>query len=80
MVLRVFADDSPNERAVVLLEIPLGIDWAMAGGSPPAWAALAHRADIALADLGYVRTVEWRPHVYPRPIAAAKINKSAPSV
>jgi hypothetical protein len=78
IVLRVYADDSPGEGAVVLVEIPLGVDWAMTSGSAPAWATLANRADTALADLGYVRSVEWRPHVYPRPIAATKINTAVP--
>jgi hypothetical protein len=75
IVLRVYDHDCPDGEAVALVEVPLGVDWASSRGAAPAWTVLAHRADIALADLGYARTVEWRPHVYPRPIAAAMISR-----
>jgi hypothetical protein len=80
IVLRVYAEDPPDDDGAVLLEIPLGVDWANPRGSAPAWTALAKRADTALAELGYARTVEWQPHVYPRPIAAAKISKATVSL
>ena len=79
IVLRVYDHDSPDDEAAALVEIPLGVDWASPRGAAPAWTVLADRADIALAELGYARTVEWRPHVYPRPLAATKISRTTVS-
>ena len=73
IVVRVSEDGDDRQ---VLFEAPLGLSWRGANAPPPAWTELARRADVALAEHGYTRTMQWEPHVYPRPIAGAKVAKS----
>jgi hypothetical protein len=74
ILVRVRADGPVDGEGTILVEASLGLSWG-AKGPPRAWTELARRADVALAAHGYVRTVEWQPHVYPHPIAAAKVSR-----
>ena len=74
IVARVVAGDEGDLReAPILVEFSLGLSWN--GGGPPAWKELARRADVALADSGWTRTAEWTHHVWPGPIAQARVGK-----
>ena len=74
VVARVVAGDEGDLReAPVVVEFSLGLSWG--GGRPPAWEELARRADVALADNGWTRTAEWTHHVWPGPIAQARVGK-----
>jgi hypothetical protein len=78
IVVRVVGDDDDGDdddlnHAPVLVELSLG--FSMAGGRPPAWEELARRADVALAESGWTRTNPWQHHVWPQPIAQAKVSK-----
>jgi hypothetical protein len=74
VVARVVAGDEGDLReAPILVEFSLGLSWS--GGRPPAWEELARRADVALADSGWTRTADWTHHVWPGPIAQARVGK-----
>jgi len=74
IVARVVAGDEGDLReAPILVEFSLGLSWN--GGGLPAWEELARRADVALADNGWTRTAEWTHHVWPGPIAQARVGK-----
>jgi hypothetical protein len=60
-------------QAAQVVEFSLGLSWH--GGGPPAWEELARRADVALADSGWTRTAEWTHHLWPGPIAQARVGK-----
>ena len=79
IMVRVCADGAVGGDGQILVEAPLGLSWTGSNGPPPAWTELARRADVALAEHGYARTVSWEHHVYPQPIAAAKVIKSVRS-
>jgi hypothetical protein len=73
VVARVVRGDMGNWReAPIMVEFSLGMTWN--GGRPPAWEELARRADLALADNGWTRTAEWTHHVWPGPIAQARVG------
>jgi hypothetical protein len=63
-------------KAEVLIEASLGLSWNGPNSPFRAWMELGRRADVALAELGYVRTADWQAHVYPQPIAEATVTKS----
>jgi hypothetical protein len=69
----VSGDDDDLREAPILVEFSLGLSWN--GGLAPAWEELARRADVALADSGWIRTDDWTPHVWPGPIAQARVGK-----
>ena len=75
IVVRVTADDLAGAEPPVLWEASLGLT-SGPKGPPQAWTELARRADVALAQHGYARTVDWQLHVYPGPIAAAKVCRT----
>jgi hypothetical protein len=70
----VVADEGDWRQAPIMVEFSLGLSWH--GGRPPAWEELARRADLALADSGWIRTAAWTHHVWPGPIAQARVGKS----
>lgn len=69
----VVGDDADLREAPILVELSLGLSWN--GGQPPAWEEFARRADVALADSGWTRTAEWTHHVWPGPLARARVAK-----
>lgn len=69
----VTGDEGDLREAPVLVEFSLGLSWN--SGQPLAWQELARRADVALADSGWIRTADWTPHVWPGPIAQARVGK-----
>ena len=76
IVVQVVAEPgASDEQPEVLVEAPLGLMWGGTKGSPPAWTELARRADIALKQHGYARTVAWQPHVFPRPLASSTVRR-----
>jgi hypothetical protein len=66
------------ESVNVLLELSLGLSWnaGKAANRPPAWEELARRADVALTENGWTRTAAWSHHVWPQPIAQARVSRS----
>jgi len=76
VVVRVCVDEDV-ENAPVLVELPLGLSWGVgkAANRPPAWEELARRADVALAENGWTRTADWSHHVWPQPIAQARVSR-----
>jgi hypothetical protein len=79
LVVRVCTDGAGYEdQAPVLVELPLGLTWSMgrAADRPPAWEMLTHRADVALAENGWHRAGSWSYHVWPRPLARARVTRS----
>ena len=75
IVVRVCAD--VDDLSSVLVEAPLGLSWGGPQGPFRRWMELGRRADVALAEHGYVRTADWQPHVFPQPIADATVTKAA---
>src|SRR5258707_14635465 len=77
LVVCVCADEDVDGPPV-LAELPLGLSWSTkrATKQPPAWHELTRRADVALAENGWVRTVEWSHHVRPQPVAQARASRS----
>jgi hypothetical protein len=78
VVVRVCSPESAAGPQRVVVEAPLGLTWGGVKGAPPPWTELARRADLALAQHGFSRTVEWEPHVFPQPIASAMVMVSRP--
>jgi hypothetical protein len=79
VVVRVCVGEGDVDKAPVLVEFSLGLTWSVGrpANRPPAWEELARRADLALAENGFIRTAEWSHHVWPQPIARARVSKSA---
>ena len=77
LVVRV-CSEGDEDQTPVLVELPLGLTWSMgrAADRPPAWEMLTHRADIALAENGWNRTGSWSHHVWPQPLAQARVTRS----
>jgi hypothetical protein len=77
LVVCVCADENV-EKPSVLAELPLGLSWSSARSAdqPPAWHDLTRRADVALAENGWVRTVGWSHHVRPQPLAQTGASRS----
>jgi hypothetical protein len=77
LVVRV-CTDGDGDQAPVLVELPLGLTWAhgRATDRPPAWEMLTRRADVALAENGWNRTGNWSHHVWPQPLARARVRPS----
>jgi hypothetical protein len=69
IVVRVGLDDHP------VVEAQLGLNWSD-GRRQPAWGELVRRADLALAEHGYTRVVDWSHHVHPQLHAKARVSKS----
>src|SRR5262245_51408396 len=69
IVVRVGRDDH------LLVEAQLGLHW---NDTRPQTASgeLLRRADLALAEHGYARVVDWSPHVHPRPLATSRVSRS----
>jgi hypothetical protein len=76
-VVRICAAEEANGTSF-LAELPLGLSWSMgkAVDRPPAWQELTRRADLALAEYGWTRTVAWSHHVWPQPLARARASRS----
>ena len=64
----------PVDRLMV--EAQLGLVWNDARPQP-ASGELLRRADLALAEHGFARVVDWSPHVHPHPLATATVSRSA---
>ena len=79
VVVRVCVGKGDVDKAPVLVEFSLGLTWSVgkAAYRPPAWEELARRADLALTENGFTRTEEWSHHVWPQPIARARVSRSA---
>ena len=69
IVVRVGHDDRP------VVEAQLGLLWNDARPQA-ASGELLRRADLALAEHGYARVVDWSPHVHPQPLATAEVSRS----
>lgn len=76
LVVRVCADEAVD-KSPVLAELPPGpeVETSRAADRPPAWQELTRRADVALAENGWVRTVGWSHHVWPQPLAQARASR-----
>ena len=70
IVVRVGHDDHP------MVETQLSLRWSDARPQP-ASGELLRRADLALAEHGFERVVDWSYHVHPRPLATAWVSQSA---
>jgi hypothetical protein len=77
VVVRICVDEDAD-RSSTLVELSLGLSWSMgkAADRPPAWQELTRRADVALAENGWTRTAEWSHHVWPQPLAQARVSRS----
>jgi hypothetical protein len=78
LLVRVCSDGDDEGQTPVLVELPLGLTWAhgRAADRPPAWEMLTYRADIALGENGWNRTSDWSHHVWPQPLAQARVSRS----
>lgn len=69
IVVRVGLDDH------LMVEAQLGLHWNDTRPQP-ASGELLRRADLALAEHGYARVVNWSHHVHPLPLATARVSRS----
>jgi hypothetical protein len=60
----------------LMVEAQLGLHWNDARPQP-ASGELLRRADLALAEHGYARVINWSHHVHPQPLATARVSRSS---